>query len=378
MRGHVRRHRGGWQAMYDLGPDPKTGKRRQRSKSFDAQEAAEDWLAEQVDAVRNRGRRSDPSRITVAEYLDLWLAGLETDDLRQSTRNFYRYRVNKHIKPGPLAAVRLRDLSLEQIRAFYATLPPTVVDKVHATLRRALYAAVESGKLTVNPARYAKRRKRAGGRRAPEMAYWTADELATFLDATADDRLAVLWRLFPMTGLRRGEALGLQWADIDLDAKTVTIRRSLVPEGIEDPKTEAGFRTIDLDAETVRALRKWKHANQNEERLAAGSAWRGGDWVFTNRVGGSLQPGRTSARFTELVKSMPVRRIRLHDTRHTHATLMLRAGVNPKVVSCRLGHSSVAITLDVYAHVMPSDEAEAVALVDQMVDRAREKSAEDG
>lgn len=383
MRGHTRKLPSGrWQALYDLGPDPKTGNRRQRTKTFARIEDAEDWLAARIDQVRNKNNRADAGTVTVGGYLELWQQGLAIEDIRESTRAFYRRRVKNHIEPA-LGATRLRDLSLEQIRAFYATLTPTVEEKVHATLRRALNDAVDDGLLASNPAARAKRGrgKRARGRRRPEMAYWPADELATFLDAIETDRLAALWHLYAMTGVRRGEGLGLQWPDVDLDCGTITVRRSIVPEsdepdGVEDPKREHQRRTLDLDDDTVRLLRAWRK-RQIEERLKAGARWREGVWVFTNRDGTPLQPRRTSARFAKLIDGLEVRRIRLHDVRHTHATLMLLAGVQPHVVSKRLGHGGVAITLDVYSHVMPSQQREAVALVARLVARDRGKTAVD-
>jgi integrase len=185
------------------------------------------------------------------------------------------------------------------------------------------------------------------------------------LDHTEADRLAPFWKLALNTGARRGELLGLAWDDLDFEAATVAIRRALVTVGyatmIRPTKTDWP-RLIDLDAGMLSVLRDWRR-HQLEERLRWGSAWRDEGWIFTNEDGSRLHPDEVSKRFNRLVSSAGVRRIRLHDVRHTWACTALKAGVHPKVVSERLGHSSIAITLDTYSHVMPGMGREAGELV---------------
>jgi integrase len=209
--------------------------------------------------------------------------------------------------------------------------------------------------------------------RAPEMHPWSADQLRTFLDWSADhSQVHVAWYVLAMTGMRRGELLALRWRDIDLDAGTISIRRSvgvIKTRGQPEQIMEGGTKTckprvIDLDPATTAVLRAWK-----SERGAIGlHLARGSSVVFGNREGGFRHPETFSRVFRDTQErcarmlgeaAPPV--IRLHDLRHSHATILLRARENVKVVSERLGHASVTVTLSTYAHVMPGDQRETAA-----------------
>jgi integrase len=174
-----------------------------------------------------------------------------------------------------------------------------------------------------------------------------------------------------MTGLRRSELVGLQWADIDLDAALLRVRRRIVAVDGEldtgDPKTERSRRTLDLDPATVAALRAHR-TRQLEVRMLVGPGWHERDLVFCAPEGNPWKPDTISQAFDRAVKRHQLTRIRFHDLRHTHATHLLAAGVNPKIVSDRLGHASVAFTLDTYGHVLPGQPAAAVAAVAALVD----------
>ena len=202
-----------------------------------------------------------------------------------------------------------------------------------------------------------------------ELRTWSAEQLAAFLDSQRNDRLYALWHTLAMTGLRRGEALGLRWQDVDLEAGRLAVRRALVPCGrevlVSEPKTARGRRVVALDPETVAVL-KGQAARQLEEQQAAQS-WTDTGLVFTSEDGEALHPEVVSRFFRKAVKEAMLPDIRLHDLRHTHATLALRAGIHPKVVSERLGHATVAITLDTYSHAIPAMQEEAAALIAGLV-----------
>lgn len=225
---------------------------------------------------------------------------------------------------------------------------------IHVTAVIAFNAAVAQGLLRANPATRATAPKR---RDAGELHTWPKEELRTFLEATREDRLHALWRLLAMTGMRRGEALGLAWSDVDLSGARVVIQRARVLNGDQvlehAPKTRAGRRPVPLDAATVAVLKEWKK-RQTEERLAWGPAWMDSGYVFTSEDGLPLHPGMATKRFGEAVTRAGVPAIRLHDLRHTSATLALAAGVHPKVVQERLGHATISQTLDTYSHTTPS------------------------
>ncbi len=173
-----------------------------------------------------------------------------------------------------------------------------------------------------------------------------------------------MWVLLLTTGLRRGEALGLKWSDLDLDAGRLSVRRTLVAVGYDvkwsEPKTAKSRRSVALDAGTVSAMRSHRR-QQLEERMALGSGYRDDDLVFARVDGSPIHPQTVSQAFERHAKAAGLSPIRLHDLRHTAATLMLEGGVPLKVVSERLGHSSIGITADVYQHVTEHMQDEAAA-----------------
>jgi integrase len=172
-----------------------------------------------------------------------------------------------------------------------------------------------------------------------------------------------------MTGLRRGEALGLRWQDIDLEAGWLSVRRSLIPEGgqvaVHEPKTAHGRRVVALDPQTVEVLKA--HAARQLDDQSATESWDDTGLVFTNKDGQALHPWLVSRCFRAALKEAMLPDIRLHDLRHTHATLALQAGIHPKVVSERLGHATVAITLDTYSHAIPAMHEEAATRIAELV-----------
>jgi len=357
------RRRYSWAYRVDVAP--RGAQRRQVTRSgFDSRADALAALGELQGDLRS-GARVDPSKLTLGQYLNRWI---EAVDLRPSTRAGYEGHIRNHITPG-LGDWRLQDLDSTAIKAFYTsltTLAPRTVHRVHNTLHRALEDAVEDRLISRNPADKAHTEPEADH----DMITWTADELATFLRTVREDRLYPMWRVLAMTGMRRGEVAGLRWDSVDLGAKTITVQRARVRVrgGVAEgpPKTNRGRRTIDLDDGTVDALVSWA-ALEVEERVAWGDEYQDGGWVFTWEDGRPLELTGISSRFARRSKAAGVPKLRLHDLRDTHATLLLKEGVAPHVVSQRLGHSSVAFTLQVYAHVLPGQQSEAArvaALVD--------------
>ncbi len=210
-------------------------------------------------------------------------------------------------------------------------------------------------------------------KRRNEMKTWNASELATFLSSVQGDRLYGLWRLAATTGVRRGELLGLRWADVDLERATVRIVRAYVrgAGGLHygEPKTASGRRMIALDPVTVGVVRSHR-ARQAEERLAWGAGYQDGDLLFARENGTPLDPDSVTGFFERIVRELRLPRIRLHDLRHTHATLALSAGIHPKVVQERLGHSSIAMTLDLYSHSIPAMQADAADRIAALIEAA--------
>ena len=218
--------------------------------------------------------------------------------------------------------------------------------------------------------------------RRRSMRTWNELDLRRFLNSTKPHYLYALWMFAAATGMRRSELLGVRWADVNLRTATVSVRQTVLDtaEGyrpVEDQKSTLSARTIHLDRRTVAMLVAHREAQEDLGRTA-GPAWQNNDLVFPRQDGSWWNPPAISLAFMRAVKVAGVPRIRLHDVRHTHATLLLASSVNPKVVSERLGHSSVAFTLDTYAHIMPGMQPEAAERFMELVFGAIQDDEEEG
>ena len=319
----------------------------------------------------------EPSREKLGPFLDKWLIAIRPN-IRASAWASFESHVRIYLKPN-LGHVQLQQLTPTDVDLMTARLldgegrngrrplSPTTVRRILATLHSAMAYAVRKRKLDRNPASAADRPRSA----RVEMSTWTAEELGRFLERVHDHRLATLFTVLATTGLRRGEGLGLRWSDLDLDAGRLAVRQTLLAINnhvtVGEPKTARSRRTVDLDPATVSVLRTHRKA-QLEERAEVGLGRpRRDGLVFTDQRGEPLHPNAVSRTFSRLVADAQVPVIRLHDLRHTHATLSLQAGVHVKIVSERLGHSSVTITLDVYSHAIPGLQRDAAAKVAALI-----------
>lgn len=371
MTGTVR-HRGRtWSFQVDNGRHP-DGRRRWRTQGGfrtkrDAQRALNEVLRQLDD-----GSYVQPSKATVAEFLmGEWLPGMRAV-VRPGTLANYQRDARRYLIPA-LGGTRLRDLTTGRVNALIAELldrggahhqglAPKTVRNIVGSLHKALADAVAWGLLARNPA------DAAALPRAPraDMRVWTGAQLAAFLASVRHDRLHAGWVLLATTGMRRGELLGLRWTDVDLDAGRLAVRQALLTIDytvtVSEPKTRRGHRSVALDAGTVAALRAHRH-QQRHERLAWGPSWADTGLVFTRPDGTLIHPQRLSKWFEQRARAARLPPIRLHDLRHSWATAALAAGIHPKVVSERLGHATVSITLDTYSHVLPGMDAHAAELV---------------
>jgi integrase len=378
MRGTIRKRGNTYSIVYDERPDPRTGERRRRERGgFATRDEAETALAEAIAEVK-RGGYVEPSKVTVGRFLTDWLARKVEDDLKPTTAASYRSKIDGHLIPR-LGTLRLQELDVGQVedalREIHreggrkgTPLSLRTVDYCRVVLASALDDAVRRGLLQGNPARLARipaRQRPDWQPRSAPRKPWSLAELRTFLATAAEDRLAGLWTLYVTTGMRRGEALGLRWTDVDLDAGTVDVARvrttakdadgrRLVYDD-DDPKTDASRRTVSIDKPTVAVLRAHR-AGQLEERMRAGSVWVDEGRVFSREDGTGLDPDWVSGRWRDLCAEAGVRYIRPHDARHSHATLMLAGGVPVEVISKRLGHARISVTMDLYVH--PDDESQ--------------------
>lgn len=355
-------------------------------RGYLSRKAAAEALREQRTKVAT-GQHVMSTRLTVGQHMGEWLDGLR---LSPSTVASYRKNVRLHVEPH-IGGMRLDQLTGTRLTALYRMLEtegradgegglaPRTVRYVHTIVHAALKAAVRDGRLAVNPADKAvppSAREAA----SPEMHTWSSEELRAFLDWSerTNDELHIAWLLLAMTGMRRGEALALRWRDIDFDAATLSVRRSVTvvkTKGagetlvVGTPKSGKA-RVIDVDPETLGKLRSYR-AQLASVLLSLG---RDDALVLGTIEGDARHPERFSRTFgyrlTAARKALgedTLPDIRLHDLRHTHATLLLRAGVHPKIVSERLGHSKVSITLDVYSHAVPTLQREAATKLASLV-----------
>jgi len=244
------------------------------------------------------------------------------------------------------------------------------VNYIHTILHRAFKDAVRWGRLSRNPTDAADPPR--AGQKSDSVQTWDATTLRTFLSQSRDagDRLHALWVLLATTGMRRGEAIGIRWKDVDLDkgrlsvVQTITQTRSKVTIG--EPKTSRGRRSISLDGATVGVLRDHRKA-MLEERLLVGPDFADEGLVFHLPDGACLRPDAVSSQFLRRVEKFGQPRLTIHGLRHTWATLALDQGIHPRVVQERLGHSTIAITLGIYSHVSPTLHDEAAALIAELV-----------
>lgn len=358
------------------------GKRRQSKRSFRTKKEAQAALTELL-AAHQTGTFVAPSRMPLREFVEPWLAALENQGRKPTTLRGYRTSLDAYVLPR-LGDVALQELRASDLDALYAELlrsggrhgqglSMTTVHHVHAAMNKMLHDAERKGLVIRNVAKLANAPTLTTARaKGPEMRVWSPDELARFLASIEGNRNEMLFRLMAMTGTRRGEVVALRWSDVELAGHRLTVNQAAnVIDGKEVvavPKTRRSRRVIDLDADTVSMLQRHR-ARQREQFLMLGVSATASDRVFTNEIGEPFRPNSVGQAFRRLVDAADVPLIRLHDLRHTHATHLLMAGVNVKVVSERLGHSSVSFTLDTYGHVMPGQQAEAAAAAAGLLSR---------
>lgn len=362
-----------WTIVYYVTDE--NGKRRQKWKGgFRTKKEAERELARITHALHT-GTYVEPSRMTVAEYLRYWLENYAKTNVAPSTYSRYRIIVEGHLIPA-LGGYRLSNLQPHLIQQYYTDalqsgrrdgkggLSKRTVLHHHRVLREALQHAVRWQMIVRNPADAVEppRPERE------ERPFLDSQQVALLLQKAEGSRLYVPILLAVTTGMRRGEILALRWQDVDFDKATATVVRNLIrAEGkleFGEPKTPRSRRTVTLPPITVEALRRHK-VQQAREKLRLGPAYEDYGLVCAQTNGKPYDPREFSKAFTRLAKRAGFPNLRFHDLRHTHASLLLRGGIHPKVVSERLGHSTVSITLDTYSHVVPSLQQEAARAVDE-------------
>ena len=370
-RGNItRRGKTSWQLKYDLPRNPQTGKRRVAYKTIRGKRADAEKELTAILSKLDKGVAIDPSRITVAEFLDDWLANVAPQTVAPKALERYSGLVRNQIKPhlGMTELQRLRPADVSRwIQALIAegVLSVRSIRHAHGVLRTALNHACAIEVVERNVASIIK----PPALQRQEIEILTAGQIADTLDRIRDHpSLHPIVALALGTGARRGEIAALRWSDIDLDAAKVRIERALeqTKDGlrIKAPKTQAGRRTVSLPASTVAALRDHRR-KALEARLALGlGALPAEAPVFGDHVGNWPSPYSISDRWRDAVKNRKLPKVTFHALRHSHASALIAAGLDVVAVSRRLGHASPALTLSVYGHLFSNSDDKAAAAID--------------
>ncbi len=351
-----------WQLSWELGKSS-TGKRRQKWETFHGtkKDALAYYVARQAEL--DGGIGADSEHLTMEKLAEHWMADAKTHTVRASTLHSYAYMLRRFILPmlGPIRVDKLTALQCQHALTEWQTMPRKDGHKKKGPMsaRTVRYALTVLSMMLDQAVRWQLVNRNVAELVTPppakeaETVWWSAEEAAEFLRTASSHMHGVVYALALLTGLRKGELLALRWQDINWAENQLTVVQTLQWTGrhyvFAPPKTSHGRRTIALDAYAVDLL-KAQHAAQKRQRLAAGDAYENSDLVCGTGLGRHLRPRNVSRDFDKLQAAAEVPRIRFHDLRHTHASLLLAEGASLRVIADRLGHSQVSFTAQVYAH----------------------------
>ncbi|ALD13135.1 tyrosine-type recombinase/integrase [Clavibacter capsici] len=357
---------GTWSFYLAAGTDPKTGKRVQiRKGGFKTRQAAQqarNKAAVKVDA----GTYLPPTKERYAQYLERWLARHQAtgEGLKETTAVNYRRYIEADIAPSALGRMKLEDIRRFHVSGLVDDLVAagrgaTTVRRIIAVVQGSLRAAYDDHLIELNP---------AAGVKLPRVETkdfepWKPEQVGRFLDVAGEHRLGAMFELAMFTGLRRGELLGLRWTDVDLTQRLLVVQNNRTQAGADivetSPKTRTGRRTVDLGDRASGALLAWKLTQRAEEDVW-GDAYERSGYVFTYEDGSPLKPQYATRLFDKLRVQAGLPKMTFHGQRHEAASLMIDAGEDLAIVSKILGHSSVSVTSDIYAHMLGSASRRAV------------------
>ena len=376
MKGHLKkRSKYSWTIVVDLGLKA-NGKRNQKWKSTKGtKKEAEALLARMLTELED-GVYIEPNKTTVTEYLTKWLASIDT---MLSAKTYERYEeiINKHFIPN-IGHHKLNKLQPLHIETLYSDmlrngridgkggLSKTTVEHHHRVLKKALSKAVKWQYLGRNPCDAVDPPKPE----KKDIQTLTVEETQQFIEKAKSSTIYLPVLLAVTTGIRLGEVCGLQWMDIDLDNKRLSIRQVMCESRrygviIKEPKTKNSKRSIALSKTTVEALRQYK-AEVSKLRLQLGIGLKKEDLIFEKTPGDRMTPTRVSSAYNWFIHKNKLKRVSFHALRHTHATHLLEGNIHPKIVSERLGHATIGITLNTYSHVLPNMQEEAANKIDEL------------
>ncbi|GAA4703650.1 tyrosine-type recombinase/integrase [Brevibacillus fulvus] len=380
MKGYFRKRGNSWSYTVDLGKDEITGKRKQKTKNgFKTKKDAEKACNELINQL-NKGTYIEPSEKTIKEYIMEWMDINAKQILRPSSYDNHLIVIEKHIIPE-LGSLKLSQLTPSHIQKFYNQLSteglsPDYIRYMHSILRKSIGQAVKWQLVARNVVELVEPPRLAD----KDIVTWSLEEATEFLDYVEahGKRFFVAYVLAIYTGMRRGEILGLRWKDINWEHGKLSVRQTVyrTRQGLlfQEPKTKNSKRQISLPEYVLSSLRRHR-SDQNKQKLLLGGLYNDHDLVICTDEGKPIEPRNLVRHFDRMIQETGLQKIRFHDLRHTHATILLQLGEHPKVVSERLGHSRVGVTLDTYSHVLPDMQKDAANNFEQAMNEKKAKKS---
>jgi integrase len=371
MPGYIRKRGKAWQVVINIGRDPLTGRRRQRFESVKGKRKDAEFVRTRLLRERDTGLDLEPGRVTTGAFLERWLKDYAQARTAPKTSKRYGELLRLCVLPviGDIPLAKLRPSHIQAVhgQVIASGRSPRTALHVHRVLKEALGHGVKWQLAARNP---------ADAVEAPrpdryEIRVPLPDEIRRLLAAADETPYGILIYTAATTGMRLGELLGLRWRDVDLGSAVLSVvQTAQYANGtiiFRAPKTAKGRRSVALSGSTVEKLRAHRQ-RQLEQRLALGPAYKNQGLVFAGASGEALSPnGGLRSTWARLTAAVGLSGLRIHDLRHAHASLMLAQGTHPKVVSERLGHATIGITLDIYSHVLPGLQHEAAERLDLLL-----------
>lgn len=377
--GHVKKRGKTWSYIVDVYDS--SGKRKQKWVSgFATEKEAKKALAQKLVEI-NAGTYIEPNKESIKDFMEWWMTSKKSK-LRPGTVRAYNWLINTHIIPG-IGHIQLSKLKPQQLESFYDQLldnglAPRSIKAAHNIIHSMLKKAQTFEIVSRNVAQLVETPKTS----KPKMNVWEADHVMRFLETASQSRNYIVYVLALTTGMRMGELLALRWKNVNYNGDkanisvTETFSKSDHGYEFQDPKTKTSNRLIALPKDVTELL-KAHRKEQLKEKLKNGHLYEDQDLIIATKIGTPVYPRNLSRQWYNLLEKANVPAIRFHDLRHTHATLMLKQGIHVKIVSERLGHSNISVTLDTYSHVLPHMQEEAADAIGSLLfDKKSSKRAE--
>ncbi|WP_144558489.1 site-specific integrase [Shouchella miscanthi] len=372
MKGYFRKRGDKWSFTIDIGVDPATGKRKQKTKSgFKTKKEAQSACASIIDQIQ-KGYSFNNDNVKLGEFLDHWLEAVAKHRVKPSTFINYNRALQRRVKPV-IGLMKIKDLRLHHGEKMVNDMinedkSPRYIEYTFTVLGSALKHAIKTELILKNPFEFLELPR--ARRRNYEV--WDNQELIKFINFLKMDNLFYMVPLViaAQTGLRRSEFLGLTWDKIDYERKKLIIDQSLMFDEVSkgfvfgDLKRESSYRTITINDSLITLLKEHRR-RQSEMKLAHGQDYDNRNLVCCMPNGKPIYPRQLSMHMDKISKLAGLKKIRIHDLRHSHATMLLRLGENTKIVSERLGHGSTKITADTYSHVTPDMQENTAQKIEQ-------------